>query len=116
MSQKEREERKKEHDREYSRKYKLAHREQVLQKDRRGNAVRYSKNRDAIQEKHRLFKANHPEVIRAKDMARYIPLKERCELCGNKATCRHHPDYSKPLEVLHLCGSCHAKIHKGSVA
>lgn len=37
----------------------------------------------------------------------------RCEDCGNNESLfAHHPDYSKPLDVLWLCRGCHALIHK----
>jgi hypothetical protein len=35
-----------------------------------------------------------------------------CSKCGLKKTIHaHHKDYSKPLDVVWLCNSCHAKIH-----
>ena len=49
---------------------------------------------------------------KARDIARQIPLKESCEICGLKENLEHHhPDYSKPREVQTLCIICHGKIH-----
>jgi hypothetical protein len=31
--------------------------------------------------------------------------------CGNPNSEAHHEDYSKPLEVIFLCASCHQKLH-----
>ena len=41
-------------------------------------------------------------------------LKKRpCEACGSTTRINaHHPDYSKPLEVVWLCSICHAATHK----
>lgn len=45
--------------------------------------------------------------------AQKIPLKDKCENCGSTEKLeRHHPDYSKPLEVQTLCINCHKKIHR----
>lgn len=35
-----------------------------------------------------------------------------CEDCGGKADNYHHEDYSKPLDVIPLCHSCHRKRHR----
>lgn len=35
-----------------------------------------------------------------------------CADCGNSKSEAHHPDYSKPLEVVWLCHPCHMRIHR----
>jgi len=44
-----------------------------------------------------------------------IKLKnKKCKSCDTKEDLhRHHPDYSKPLNVIILCRSCHTEIHRG---
>jgi len=37
--------------------------------------------------------------------------KKSCEVCGDKNSVGHHPDYSKPLEVVWLCKIDHYKAH-----
>jgi len=37
--------------------------------------------------------------------------KEPCFMCGSEKVVGHHPDYSKPLEVIWLCQGCHKLIH-----
>jgi hypothetical protein len=75
-------------------------------------AVRkYQKShRREVSERNKNFRKRNPEKARAGWLAqKKIPLAEKCELCGRKAEDRHHPDYSKPLEVMHLCKKCHRK-------
>jgi len=38
--------------------------------------------------------------------------REPCEECYTLKTDMHHDDYSKPLDVHHLCRSCHMVKHK----
>ncbi len=37
--------------------------------------------------------------------------RKPCAVCGAPKTQGHHEDYSKPLEVVWLCGAHHAKRH-----
>lgn len=65
------------------------------------------------------YRRKFPERIRAKNLVHYyvrqgkIPhiTTQICK-CGNQATDYHHPDYSKPLEIIPLCRNCHLKVHK----
>jgi len=38
--------------------------------------------------------------------------KQACRVCGDTSTEGHHPDYSKPLEVIWLCKKHHLELHK----
>lgn len=64
------------------------------------------------------FRANHKDKSDAEgklnDAIRYGKIKrpDTCSLCGVKCTPQaHHYDYSKPLNVVWVCVSCHANIH-----
>ena len=80
-----------------------------------GNPEEYKSMRKQTVKKHR-------EKFREKNLARVILnnavrdgniLKpEHCGICGGKAKLEaHHFDYSKPLEVIWVCDSCHKGIH-----
>ena len=60
------------------------------------------------------YATKNKEKRHARRLAYYrIPLGERCEMCGASETSgrlmRHHPDYSKPLEVMTVCYPCNYK-------
>ena len=37
--------------------------------------------------------------------------RQPCVICGAEKTEGHHPDYSKPLDVVWLCPPCHRQTH-----
>ncbi|MEK6882399.1 MAG: hypothetical protein AABY22_22455 [Nanoarchaeota archaeon] len=59
------------------------------------------------------YRKKHPEKIVAREMARrYVEKKKNCEKCGSSIFMQmHHPDHSKPLDVVTLCRKCHYKEH-----
>ena len=55
-----------------------------------------------------------PEKSKARVLARetFINKVAVCEVCGKAfAKHRHHKDYSRPLDIIWVCVSCHQKIH-----
>lgn len=73
---------------------------------------------------HRAKQARHNEIYRNRYPLKYKAknavsnavaagkLKSLpCLHCGALKTEAHHPDYSKPLDVLWLCRPCHVKEH-----
>lgn len=69
--------------------------------------------RDVRRKKNAKYIKLNPEKQKARILARkHIKPKEICEVCNiNKVVHFHHPDYSKPLEVIHVCAQCHSRIH-----
>jgi len=41
-----------------------------------------------------------------------LVVKEPCMVCSSRQAEAHHPDHSKPLEVVWVCRQHHADIHK----
>lgn len=39
-------------------------------------------------------------------------VKQPCSVCGNTKSEGHHEDYTKPLDVIWLCRTHHAEIHR----
>jgi hypothetical protein len=88
-----------EYQRQYSRKY------SKLPKARATTSVRLKRYH-----KNPVFKMKY---LARQTARKYIPAIE-CLLCGSKERLeRHHPDYSKPLEVMILCQTCHRKVERG---
>lgn len=60
------------------------------------------------------YEKKYPDKIKAHELSRKItiPVGCLCEICKQEqAVHRHHPDYSKPLEVVLVCIKCHNKLH-----
>jgi len=64
----------------------------------------------------RKWRNNNPEKYKAHRIVQEairlgVLVKQPC-ICGEKDSLGHHPDYSKPLEVVWLCDPCHKIIHQ----
>lgn len=96
---------------EYMREYRLKNHEKVLAIKKRSDA----KNGYGYQ---KLWQLSHPERFKAQLQVKYALkmgrlVKGVCVECGSTETVAHHPDYSKPLEVIWLCRSHHRASHYG---
>ncbi len=65
------------------------------------------------------MRIKYPEKIKARQLVRNaivsggIVKPNGCEICeNNHRLAAHHSDYSKPLQVTWLCGTCHTNIHR----
>ena len=104
---------------------------------RKANWRRHSEeNRDSYRASHRKYYEAHREEYMARLKAIWEKRPEKkaarkmvwlavrsgqltktdCQRCGNPKVTAHHPDYSKPLEVVWLCYSCHGKEHRRDAA
>jgi hypothetical protein len=66
---------------------------------------------------------NNPEKVNAHRILRKniklgkINIPVRCTICSSESKLSgHHCDYSKPLDVIWVCYSCHKKIHYGKIS
>lgn len=85
------------------------------------------KNKDKINEVRKFYPSyiNHikrrdPFKTKVRDQLTYAvkigKIKRLpCEICGEVKSQSHHPDYSKPFEVVWLCAKHHAEAHKDAL-
>jgi hypothetical protein len=91
--------------REYDRAYKKRNREKI----REYRLTHPEEHRRHVKK----YKEKNPEKVLAHELVRFrIPINGPCEVCGGVSTERHHPDYSKPLEVMIVCRKCHREFHR----
>lgn len=66
------------------------------------------KHKEQCNKNNQKYKRLHKDVIKAENKAYYrLPLGDKCIKCGSTENLvRHHPDYSKPLEIVTLCHTC----------
>ena len=69
----------------------------------------------------RLWQKVHPERPRSHHAVRRavktgrLTRPERCERCGKTGKLHaHHEDYTKPLDVIWVCPTCHKAIHRAA--
>jgi len=85
---------------------------------RKYDRERYKKN--GVRKRSVSYKLLNPEKIKARDIINNairdgkLARPKVCSICGalGVSIYAHHSDYSKPLEVVWVCKSCHWKIHR----
>jgi len=84
------------------------------------NAYRQTPEAQVSHREHaKKYRQQRPEVMRAHNLVNRAvrrgemapPTQLPCAECGNLAAEYHHPDYSKPHDVIALCKDCHTGVH-----
>jgi len=78
----------------------------------------YQKGPSYFHSRNKAWRETHRKEASAETLAGInISLKGKsCQQCGTVTNLhRHHPDYSKPLEVVILCVKCHNRLHHGGI-
>lgn len=77
----------------------------------------YLSHKEELAEKQKRSRINYPEKMQAQSKVNYLihigewTKPTACEVCGKEGRVEaHHDDYSKPLEVVWCCKSCHWKL------
>lgn len=81
---------------------------------RRQNTEKVLAKNRRYEKKNNLQRFAHLSV-RAAILCGILVRPKKCSDCGKRCHPHaHHPDYSKPLDVLWLCHACHVEAHGGS--
>lgn len=89
-------------------------RERIAEIDRKRNqAPKRKADKVRFVQRHR---GKHPDRYRARTAVTHAISdgwlsRAPCQVCGNTRVEAHHEDYSRPLDVVWLCPSCHARRH-----
>jgi hypothetical protein len=82
------------------------------------NAWKRARSPEEKREERQIKKNRYPEKWRARRTLYHAVRRgqlfrpDHCTKCGVIGTPHgHHEDYKKPLEVIWVCGLCHARIH-----
>ena len=97
---------------EYRRVYNLLNRGELAEKSREY----YNLNADMVNIRKKNWNEENPEKVAAHNaLNRAVKAGEvtklPCNICGEVNVQGHHEDYSRPLEVIWLCCSCHKRLH-----
>lgn len=97
---------------------------EVSRRSRERRAEKVAKAHKQWHEAGREWMKNNPEkrkaqkavtdAVRSGKIPRVTSMK--CKMCGNAAKEYHHDDYSKPLDVVPLCVSCHRTITRNRLS
>lgn len=68
---------------------------------------RESVNRWACANRHK----TRAQLRARRAMVKGLLVKQNCQNCGRPDSHAHHEDYSKPLDVMWLCSTCHGALH-----
>ena len=108
--------------REMDRQYYADNHEKRLETARKAQQKYYKteKGREKYDIQNKVCRKRHPEKAKARSLLSNaicdgkIIRPTKCSLCSSDqfAIEAHHPDYSKPYEVILLCRSCHGIVHR----
>lgn len=101
----------------YMREYRKKNAEKMREYKRIYNAKWRKENGYPSEKKH---KEKYPEKYRARQahnafIYRGKIKREPCIVCGEIKSQAHHEDYSKPHDIIWLCGIHHKKVHMSSL-
>jgi hypothetical protein len=104
-------------DREYHRRWRAAHREQVRASQRRYD----ESHREEVAARKRAARRTSPEQAKARsDVSNALKAggltRQSCEVCGAEPAQAHHDDYTKTLIVRWLCRQHHDEYHMAANA
>ena len=93
-----------------------AHNREYIRKAIAENPEKFRKRSSEWRKKHPEFMRNYRKKVPLMTAAHNKAIRnidaKKCEVCGSTENLeRHHPDYSKPLEVQVLCKRCHNAKH-----
>ena len=95
----------------------------AVQAERNYHAAWKERNPGRVIEVHRAYRDRHPEARGSGPRAEHREVQkaarsgelarpDKCQRCGVAcAPHAHHPDYSRPLDVVWVCRKCHWKEH-----
>lgn len=99
--------------------YRTSERGQEVERRAKIKYLASEKGKKSMSDCSRRAVKKNPEKRKAVSVAAYavkcghLIRPENCTQCGNTGRIEgHHEDYSKPLEVIWLCTSCHSDLHK----
>ncbi len=91
----------------YYRRYRIEHRERYIVTDGE------YKRKHPRKRRYNPLKTRARHMVREAVLAGIVVRPRACQDCGrtDERLDAHHPDYSKPLDVMWLCRPCHGKQH-----
>ncbi len=102
----------------YYREYRSKNRAKIRKYNKKYNKQWRKEN--GVEESIKSYKHRKPEIAKVhKKLQNAVYtgkiIKSPCVVCKSKKSQGHHPDYSKPLEVIWLCALHHKHVHLGII-